>query len=103
MTLCVGVDAGGSKTAVLLADGDACSPVNGAPGAVRPGRALVAASRIAAVVRRALTEAHLLEADILVVGAAESAGSLSAGSCARACAASGWPGASSSPATPISH
>lgn len=71
MTLCVGVDAGGSKTAVLLADGDrVLARVNGAPGAVRPGRALVAASRIAAVVRRALTEAHLLEADILVVGAA---------------------------------
>ena len=71
MTICIGVDAGGSKTAVLLADGDrVLARAQGAPGAVRPGRALQAASRIAAVVRRALTEAHLLEADVLVVGAA---------------------------------
>ena len=71
MTICIGVDAGGSKTAVLLAEGDrVLARAQGAPGAVRPGRALQAASRIAAVVRRALTEAHLLEADVLVAGAA---------------------------------
>jgi len=43
---------------------------SGPAGAVRAGRALQAASRIAAVVRRALTDAGLLQADVLVVGAA---------------------------------
>ena len=71
MSSFIGVDAGGSKTAVLLANGDqVIARASGPPGAVRPGRALVAASRIAAVVRRALTDARMLEADILVVGAA---------------------------------
>jgi len=71
MSTFVGVDAGGSKTSVLLADGaKVLARVTGAPGAVRPGRALQAASRIAAAVRRALTEARLLEAGVLVVGAA---------------------------------
>jgi N-acetylmuramic acid 6-phosphate etherase len=71
MSTFIGVDAGGSKTAVLLAkDAQVIARASGSPGAVRPGRALVASSRIAAVVRRALTEAHLLEADVLVVGAA---------------------------------
>jgi N-acetylglucosamine kinase-like BadF-type ATPase len=71
MSKYVGVDAGGSKTSVLLADGEkVIARTTGAPGAVRPGRALQAASRIAAAVRRALTEANLLEADVLVVGAA---------------------------------
>lgn len=71
MTTCIGIDAGGSKTAVLLAaDEKVLARVEGPPGAVRPGRALAAASRIAATVRRALTEAQLLEADVLCVGAA---------------------------------
>jgi N-acetylmuramic acid 6-phosphate etherase len=71
MTSFIGVDAGGSKTAVLLANGDRIiGRASGPAGAVRPGRALVAASRIAAVVRKALSDARLLEADVLVVGAA---------------------------------
>jgi glucosamine kinase len=37
---------------------------------VRPGRALAAATRIAATARQALTEARLLQADLLVIGAA---------------------------------
>ena len=71
MTTYIGIDAGGSKTAVLLAAGEQLlARTEGPPGAVRPGRALAAASRIAATVRRALTEAQLLEADVLCVGAA---------------------------------
>ena len=67
----VGVDAGGTKTSVVLADGQReLGRASGPPGAVRAGRALQAASRIAAVVRRALTDAGLLQADVLVVGAA---------------------------------
>ena len=71
MTSFLGVDAGGTKTAVLLADGErVIGSASGPPGAVRPGRGLQAASRIAVVVRRALTDARLLQADVLVVGAA---------------------------------
>ena len=71
MTGFLGIDAGGSKTAVLLGDAErVIARASGPPGAVRPGRALQAASRIAAVARRALTEGRLLEADVLVVGAA---------------------------------
>jgi len=58
MSSFLGVDAGGTKTAVLLADGErVIGSASGPPGAVRPGRGLQAASRIAAVVRRALTDA----------------------------------------------
>ncbi len=71
MSTFIGVDAGGTKTAVLLADGErVIARASGPPGAVRPGRGLQAASRIAVVVRRALTDARLLQADVLVVGAA---------------------------------
>jgi glucosamine kinase len=71
MSICIGVDAGGTKTAVLVADGSRIvARATGAPGAVRPGRALQAASRITAAVRRALTDAGLLHGDVLVVGAA---------------------------------
>ena len=71
MSICIGVDAGGTKTAVLIANGDRIiARATGAPGAVRPGRALQAASRITATVRQALTGAGLLHGDVLVVGAA---------------------------------
>lgn len=71
MSTFIGVDAGGTKTAVLLAEDErVIARASGPPGAVRSGRGLQAASRIAAVVRRALTEARLLQADVLVVGAA---------------------------------
>jgi glucosamine kinase len=71
MSICIGVDAGGTKTAVLVANGDrVVARAIGAPGAVRPGRALQAASRITAAIRHALTDAGLLHGDVLVVGAA---------------------------------
>jgi len=71
MSIYIGVDAGGTKTAVAVANGDRIiSRATGGPGAVRPGRALQAASRITAAVRRALTDAGLLHGDVLVVGAA---------------------------------
>ena len=71
MSICIGVDAGGTKTAVLVANGDRIvARATGAPGAVRPGRALQAASRITAAIRHALTDAGLLHGDVLVVGAA---------------------------------
>ncbi len=71
MTTSIGVDAGGTKTTVLVANGDRIiARATGAPGAVRPGRALQAASRITAAVRHALTDAGLLHGDVLVVGAA---------------------------------
>ncbi|NOT09543.1 MAG: hypothetical protein HOP28_15235 [Gemmatimonadales bacterium] len=71
MSIFVGVDAGGTKTAVVVADGERIiGRAFGPPGSVRAGRALQAASRIASAVRTALTEAKLIEADVLVVGAA---------------------------------
>jgi N-acetylglucosamine kinase-like BadF-type ATPase len=71
MSIYIGVDAGGTKTAVLIANGDKIiARAVGAPGAVRAGRALQAASRITAAVRHALTDAGLLHGDVLVVGAA---------------------------------
>ena len=71
MSVFIGVDAGGTKTAVLVADGERIiAHAAGAGGAVRAGRALQAASRITATVRRALTDAGLLHGDVLVVGAA---------------------------------
>ena len=71
MSVFIGVDAGGTKTAVVVADGErVLARAVGAPGAVRAGRALQAASRITAAVRHALTDAGLLHGDVLVVGAA---------------------------------
>ena len=71
MSVFIGADAGGTKTAVIVADGDReLARATGGAGAVRAGRALQAASRIAAAVRGALTSAGLLQGDVLVVGAA---------------------------------
>ncbi len=71
MSIVIGVDAGGSKCSVLVADGErTIARASGGAGAVRAGRALQAASRIAVAVRQALTSANLLQGDILVVGAA---------------------------------
>jgi len=71
VSVLIGVDAGGTKTSVVVVDGEReLARSIGAPGAVRAGRALVAASRITAAVRRALTDAGLLHGDVLVVGAA---------------------------------
>jgi len=71
MRTCLGIDAGGTRTTVLLArDSTILARATGGPGAIRPGRALATATRIAAIARQALTDARLLSADILVVGAA---------------------------------
>lgn len=71
MSICIGVDAGGTRTSVIVADGDrVIARATGGPGAVRAGRALPAASRIAVAVREALTSARLLQGDTMVVGAA---------------------------------
>ncbi len=71
MSILLGIDAGGTRTTVLLADGDRIvARAVGGPGAVRPGRALAASARIAETARRALTAARLLHADVLVIGAA---------------------------------
>ncbi len=71
MSIIIGVDAGGSKSSVLVADGErTIARATGGAGAVRAGRALQAASRIAVAVRQALTSANLLQGDVLVVGAA---------------------------------
>lgn len=71
MSIVIGVDAGGTKTTVLVADGDKLIARSaGTGGAIRPGRALQAASRITMAIRRALTDAGLLHGDVLVVGAA---------------------------------
>jgi glucosamine kinase len=71
LSLLIGVDAGGTKTSVAVADGDAViARATGGPGAVRAGRALQAASRIATAVREALTSARLLSSDVMVIGAA---------------------------------
>ncbi len=71
MSILLGIDAGGTRTTVLLAESDRLlGRAVGGPGAVRPGRALAASARIADTARRALTSAHLLHADVLVIGAA---------------------------------
>jgi N-acetylglucosamine kinase-like BadF-type ATPase len=67
----IGADVGGTKTAVAVSEDDKIvGRADGPGGAVRPGRALAAASTITEVVRRALSEAGRLNGDILVVGAA---------------------------------
>jgi N-acetylglucosamine kinase-like BadF-type ATPase len=71
MSILIGADAGGTKTAVVVTDGTReLARAAGAGGAVRAGRAMQAASRITAAIRRALTDAGLLHGDVLVVGAA---------------------------------
>jgi N-acetylglucosamine kinase-like BadF-type ATPase len=67
----VGVDVGGSKTAVAVAKGPAVIARATGPGAaVRPGRALQSAATILEAVRQALASAGALRADVLVIGAA---------------------------------
>ncbi|HXE56786.1 MAG TPA: BadF/BadG/BcrA/BcrD ATPase family protein, partial [Gemmatimonadales bacterium] len=69
--LLVGADVGGTKTAVAVAeDGRLLASVVGRGAALKPGRALLAASLVAEVVRQALAEAGRSVADVLVVGAA---------------------------------
>ena len=67
----VGVDAGGTKTAAVVGDGHTIlGRADGPGGAIRPGRALAAATAIADTVRRALSASGQLQAEALVVGAA---------------------------------
>lgn len=67
----IGADAGGTKTAAAVwKDGELVARANGAPGAVRPGRALAAASAIVDACRTALSSARIGRGDWLVVGAA---------------------------------
>jgi N-acetylglucosamine kinase-like BadF-type ATPase len=67
----IGADAGGTKTAAAVwKDGTLVARAAGAPGAVRPGRALAAASAIVDACRLALSTARLGRGDWLVVGAA---------------------------------
>src|ERR671911_970998 len=67
----IGADVGGTKTAVAVAEDDkVIGRADGPGGAVRPGRALVAATTITEVVRSALSSAGRLGGDVLVVGAA---------------------------------
>lgn len=67
----VGADVGGSKTAVVVCQGDRILARAEGPGAaVRPERTLAAAATISDVIRRALGLAGQLRCDVLVVGAA---------------------------------
>jgi glucosamine kinase len=67
----IGADVGGTKTAVAISeDGKILGRAEGPGAAVRPGRALVAATTITEVVRQALASAGRLTGDVLVVGAA---------------------------------
>jgi glucosamine kinase len=71
VSIVIGVDAGGTATtARVWRDGTVIGTARGGAGAVRPTRAVAAATRIADTIRSALTEPRLLRGDILVVGAA---------------------------------
>ncbi len=67
----VGVDAGGTKTVAIVAEGERVLARATGPGAkMRSGRGIACAATIAEVTRRALAETGRLRADILVAGAA---------------------------------
>lgn len=71
MSIIIGADAGGTATTVRVwRDGAVIGTARGGAGAVRPTRAVAAATRIADTIRTALTEPRLLRGDLLVVGAA---------------------------------
>ncbi|MFN2317659.1 MAG: N-acetylglucosamine kinase [Gemmatimonadales bacterium] len=71
MSIIIGADAGGTATtARVWRDGTVIGTARGGAGAVRPTRAVAAATRIADTVRAALTEPRLLRGEVLVVGAA---------------------------------
>lgn len=71
MTIFAGADVGGSGCRAMVCEHDTVlGRAEGLGGAVRPGRALHAASTIAATIRLALSAAGRLRADALVVGAA---------------------------------
>lgn len=71
MSILIGADVGGTKTAVAVSEGGKIIGHAEGPGAaVRPGRSLVSAGIIADVTRQALSAAGKLRGDVLVVGAA---------------------------------
>lgn len=71
MKLIVGVDAGGTKTAVIVArDGEIVSRATGPGAKMRSGRGIACATTIAEPVRRALAQAGVSRGDILIAGVA---------------------------------
>jgi N-acetylglucosamine kinase-like BadF-type ATPase len=67
----VGVDAGGSKTAVIVAEDERVVGRAGGPGAkMRSGKGIACATVIAELSRRALAESGRLRADVLIAGVA---------------------------------
>lgn len=71
MTVLLGIDVGGTKTAAAVETGDGQVHRAVGPGAaVRPGKALASALVIAEVARAALVAAGVERADTMVVGAA---------------------------------
>jgi glucosamine kinase len=71
VTVLIGADVGGSKTAVGVSEGhEVLARAEGPGAAVRPGRALASAGMIAEVVRGALAQLGRLSGDVLLVGAA---------------------------------
>lgn len=71
MSVVAGADVGGTKTVAVVAEGDReLARVTGPGGAVRPDRAMSAATTLARVVRSALNQIGRLRVDALVVGAA---------------------------------
>jgi len=71
MKLIVGVDAGGTKTAVIVArDGEIVSRAAGPGAKMRSGRGIACATTIAEAVRRALAQAGVSRGDIMIAGAA---------------------------------
>ena len=70
MSIVVGVDAGGTRTVAVVAEGERhLARAEGPAGAVRPGRAMAAAGTIATAVRAALVQTGRVRGDVLVVGA----------------------------------
>lgn len=71
MTWIVGVDAGGTKTSVIVArDGEIVARSSGPGAKMRSGRGITCASTIAEVARRALGQAGQTRSDIMIAGVA---------------------------------
>jgi N-acetylglucosamine kinase-like BadF-type ATPase len=69
--LIIGVDAGGTKTAVVVArDGEVVARNTGPGAKMRSGRGITCAATIAEVARRALAQAGATRADLLIAGVA---------------------------------
>lgn len=67
----LGADAGGTKTVVIVADGERILARSAGPGAkMRSGKGITCATTIAEIARHALSEAGRPRADILVAGVA---------------------------------